>query len=145
MRFLFHLNSLNGKIAEILKDKRKLTALIIAILGILMIILSFGSKGSTEAEEYSLDKYKAELEDELESLCESIDGVGKCRVTVTFSEGERIEYKGSNVTGSEPPRVLGVTVVCEGGDAADVKSEISECMKALFNIGSNRVCVLKMK
>ncbi len=139
------MNSLNSLINAILKDKKKLTALIVVFVGILIIILSFGSKEESKYEEYSLDKYKAELEDELESLCESIDGVGKCRVTVTFSDGEKFEYKGSNVVGSEPPRVLGVTVVCDGGDRADIKSDISECMKALFNIGSNRVCVLKMK
>ena len=93
----------------------------------------------------TLDEYKIKLEGELETLCESIKGAGRCEVTVTFSEGEHLEYKGSNIIGSEPPRVLGVTVVCKGGSDLNVKRNICDCMTALFDIGSNRVCVLEMK
>ncbi len=139
------MNNLNSIINSFIKDKKKLTVLLIGLFGILLIALSLGANTEKEQKEYTLDEYKAELEDELQALCESVEGAGKCRVTVTFSDGERFEYKGSNVIGIEPPRVLGVTVVCRGGDNADIKKSISECMTALFDIGSNRVCVLKMK
>ena len=144
-RFLFHLNNFYGIIRDFVKDKKKLVVLLIGLFGVLLIALSFGTDTEKNQKEYTLDEYKTELEDELRSLCESVEGAGKCRVTVTFSDGERFEYKGSNVIGSEPPRVLGVTVVCRGGDDPDIKKNISECMTALFDIGSNRVCVLKMK
>ena len=148
MRFLFLLSSFGDTVNVIIKDKRKLVALIVGIIGVLLILLSATGENrntKTKEETYTLDQYKAALEEELEELCESIDGVGKCSVTVTFSEGERLEYKGSNLISSEPPRVLGITVVCEGADSVNVKRDISECMKALFEIGSNRVSVLKMK
>ena len=122
-----------------------LTALIAGIVGVILILFSLGSGGETESAPVGLEEYKVRLESELESLCESIDGAGKCRVTVTFSEGERLEYKGSSVVGSEPPRVLGITVVCEGGDNFYIRNSISDCMTALFDIGANRVCVLKLK
>lgn len=144
-RFLFRLNNFNGIINGFIKDKKKLAALLIGLFGVLLIALSLGTDAEKDQKEYTLEDYKAELEDELCALCESVEGAGRCRVTVTFSEGERFEYKGSNVIGSEPPRVLGVTVVCRGGDDPDIKKNISECMTALFDIGSNRVCVLKMK
>jgi len=92
-----------------------------------------------------VEEYKRTLEGELEELCTSVRGVGRCRVTVTFSEGESLQYKGSSLIGSTPPRVMGVTVVCEGADRDSVREAISECMCSLFDIRSNRVCVLKMK
>ena len=122
-----------------------LVALIAGLVGIFFVLMSLGSGGDTQSAPAGLDEYKARLESELESLCESIDGAGKCRVTVTFSEGERLEYKGSSVVGSEPPRVLGITVVCDGGDNSYIRNSISDCMTALFDIGANRVCVLKLK
>ena len=129
----------------VIKDKKKLLAAILGALGIFLILLSLGGGEDKSAEGVSLEKYKAELEDELEAICESVDGAGRCIVRVTFSEGERLQYKGSNIISSEPPRVLGVSVVCEGGDNPNIKRDISDCMTALFDIGANRVCVLKMK
>ena len=117
----------------------------IGLMGIVLVLFSLGGESDEEHTPDGLEEYKIRLEEELEALCESIDGAGKCYVTVSFSEGERLEYKGSSLIGSEPPRVLGITVVCDGGDDAYIKSSISDCMTALFDIGSNRVCVLKLK
>lgn len=127
------------------KDKRALMIVAIGVVGILFIFLSLGGNSEPQSAPVGLEEYKIKLEEELESLCESIDGAGKCRVTVSFSEGEKLEYRGSSVVGSEPPRVLGITVVCDGGDNPNIKSSISDCMTSLFDIGSNRVCVLKLK
>ena len=145
VRSPFYLNRLT-KISEILKhDKKMFFTVLFGIVGILFILLSFGAKSDSKQDCVGLEEYKSKLEGELEALCESIDGAGKCRVTVSFSEGQRVEYRGSAVVGSEPPRVLGITVVCDGGDDPHVRSSVSECMTALFDIGSNRVCVLKLK
>ena len=118
---------------------------VFGLVGIVFILLSLGGGSDSADNTVGLDEYKEKLEEELEALCESIDGAGKCIVTVTFSEGERVEYRGSSVVGREPPRVLGITVVCDGGDSPYIKASISDCMTALFNIGTNRVCVLKLK
>ena len=64
---------------------------------------------------------------------------------VSFSEGERSEYRGTNKISESPPKVLGITVIAEGGGKSEVKSALTECMTALFDIGSNRVAVLKMR
>lgn len=127
------------------RDKKTLVTVAIGLVGILLVLLSLGGGSDTEIPKDGLEEYKSRLETELEALCESIDGAGRCRVTVSFSEGERLEYKGSSLIGSEPPRVLGITVVCDGGDDSYIKNSISDCMTALFDIGSNRVCVLKLK
>ena len=129
---------------DIKNDKRKLISLMLALCGILLIFISSSQKGDTGDTE-GLTEYKERMEAELSELCSSVKGAGRCRVTVSFAEGERYEYKGSNVISSEPPRVLGVTVVCEGGGSVEVKRALSECMSALFDIGKNRISVLEMK
>ena len=134
----------NKYISYMLKNKKKILLLLLVAAGVLIMLLSLDSGEDTAATE-ALSDYKKRLENEMETLCSSIEGAGKCRVTVTFEEGESFEYRGSSVVGSSPPKVLGVTVVCEGGGSPDVRADISRAMVALFDIGANRVCVLKMK
>ena len=130
---------------RLISDKKKLFLIALLAVGVLMIAVGL-ARGEEEAnaEGDSLSDYKARLEEELEELCSSVEGAGKCRVTVSFSEGERREYRGSTLIGLEPPRVEGITVVCEGADDIYVKRSISDCMTALFGIGANRVAILKM-
>ena len=40
---------------------------------------------------------------------------------------------------------MGVTVVCDGGKSDRVRADICELMRALFDIGSNRIAVLERK
>ena len=127
-------------------DKKKITIIVIALLGALLMLLSLGDKGEEEVKDCeSLSEYKERLEEELSEICSSVSGAGRCKVSVSFSEGERAEYRGTNKISSTPPRILGITVLSEGAERSEVRSALTECMTALFDIGSNRVAVLKMK
>ena len=128
-------------------DKKRFAAIILLICGIIILLLASDSGQNEEknADRYDLGGYEESLSRELEELCSSVEGAGRCYVKVTFERGESYEYKGNTVIGSEPPRVLGVCVICEGGEVPSVRAAISESMCALFDIGSNRVAVLKMK
>jgi stage III sporulation protein AG len=53
-------------------------------------------------------------------------------------------YKGSSVVERKPPKVKGVTIACRGADSDGVRSQLTEMMTALFDIGSNRVAILKL-
>ena len=129
------------------KDKKKLLGIfLILFVGILLIILSAApsSGEAKEGGEQTLEEYKARLEGELAEICSSVRGVGKCRVMITFERGAENSYRGSQLIESKPPRVLGVSVICRGGDSAEVKSELCELISALFDIGRNRIAVLKL-
>ncbi len=128
--------------------KNKKTAVIVLLLGIGILLLMLSSRpvSQSEAAEESenLNEYKQRLEGELAEICSSVKGVGKCRVTLTFERGEEKIYKGSALIESKPPKVLGVTVVCRGADSDAVRAEIVSMMSALFDIGANRIAVLKL-
>ena len=129
-----------------LKDKKKLrTALLLCALGVLLIAFSAATAtGDRGGDEVTLEEYKKDLESELSELCSSVRGVGKCRVMVTFERGEENTYKGSSLVESKPPRVMGVSIVCRGADSDEVRRELVDMLSALFDIGSNRISVLKL-
>ena len=66
---------------------------------------------------------------EISELCSSVEGVGECRVMITY-EGE------------EP---VGIVVVCRGGDSVQVRHRLYEMLSALYGIGANRISIEKMK
>ena len=135
----------SNAVKYIKENKRVILIALFALVGIFFVIISSSSGGGeVEREEITLDEYKELLEAEIESLCSAVDGVGRCRVFITFERGVQDTYKGSNIIESKPPRVLGVTVVCRGGDSDAVKSSVTEMICALFDIGYNRVAVLKL-
>ena len=113
-------------------------------LGIMLIAISGATGNDTVENVPSLAQYKAELEDEVENMCSSVRGVGKCRVMITFERGEENTYKGSSLIESKPPKVMGISVVCRGADSPEVTRALVDMLTALFDIGSNRISVLKL-
>ena len=122
----------------------KLILAALAIGAALLLACSFMSGEEKKSEEDNLAVYKAELEQSLAEFCSSVEGAGRCKVMVSFSSGESLEYKGGNLISSTPPKVLGVTVLCRGGDKDKVRADVTELVSSLFDIGKNRVCVLKL-
>ncbi len=126
-------------------NKKWVIIALLFIFGVLMLTASAASVGGADkAESEPLSEYKAQLEKELSDICSSVKGVGKCRVMVTFERGEENVYKGSNLIESRPPKVMGVTIVCRGADSDSVRAELVGMMCALFDIGANRVSVLRL-
>lgn len=120
---------------------------LILLLGVLLLLLASGSgdkeQKAAEAED-ALAAYGEGLEQRLSSLCERVVGVGDTVVMVTFECGAQVQYRGSTEVGTLPPRVRGVTVLCEGGQNAAVREALSEMLCALLGIGASRVSVLPL-
>ena len=130
-------------IKKIKENKKTAVYILVAALGVIMLFLSYESSGG-ESSLNTDSEYEEKLESEIEKLCSSVDGVGKCKVFITFKRGEQNTYKGSNLIETKPPEVLGVTVVCRGGDSEAVKQQLSEMLSALFDIGYNRIAIMKL-
>ncbi len=126
--------------------KRGRILLLLFLLGAVLLTVSFfiPSAEASESGGGGLSEYKRSLEAELCEMCKNVEGVGKCRVMISFSEGERLEYKGGELISAVPPRVLGVSILCEGAGSDAVRAELTEMVSALFGIGKNRICILKI-
>ena len=129
------------------RNKKIIIAVLLLTVGILLIFSSsIGNQGkkTSETREMSLDEYRAELEKQVASICSSVEGVGECKVFITLERGEQSVYKGSAVIETKPPRVLGVSVVCRGAESDLTRRRLTEMLTAIFDIGSNRVAILKL-
>ena len=138
----------NGFIAFVKENKRIWKIGLFILLGVVLIFFS-SIVSETDREEKntgssSLGEYKESLEEDIAALCTGVEGVGKCRVFITFEHGGQSVYKGGEVVETKPPKVCGVTVVCKGGDSDRVKRELTNMLTALFGLSSNRVAVLKL-
>ncbi len=125
------------------KNKRTLIIIGLVVFG-LLLSLTFGGEEKSAEVEGSLEEYKEKTEAELEKLCSSLDGVGKCTVTLSFSKGAESTYKSGKLTETRPPKILGVAIACRGADSPRVRQALSELFTSLFDIPTNRVAILKL-
>ena len=138
---------MNANFFTFIKENKNFRrAAIMIALGIILIFISssFAKSEDKGSGEITLDEYKDRLEEEIASICSDVDGVGKCRVFITLERGEQNVYKGTSVIETKPPKVLGVTVICRGANSDTVRAELTDMLTALFDIGSNRVAILKL-
>ena len=149
-----------------LKTKGRLPLLLGgAVLGIFLLL--FGGIGEGEAATEESDEiasraaelvaYEERLEKELVALCEAVSGVGDPAVMITFEDGYSVRYtenaegeivsvgSGSNEQALFetvlPPSVVGVGIVCRGGDRAAVQQILTELVSTTLGIPANRVYV----
>ena len=78
-------------------------------------------------------------EERLEEFCSSLEGVGRCRVMISYIT------ESSAFGSSSKSRVDGVTLLCDGGDSVAVRSRLTAMLCSLFDIGANRVSVGKLE
>lgn len=130
--------------------KRKWLLAFLAGLGILLVLLGGTmTKNSTATANPTADQYEAEyrraLEENIGAMCKKIKGAGEVFVMVTLAEGNTYTYSGGKQVAHTLPKVLGVAVICEGGDKEQVKAEITEMIGALLDIGTHKIYVGKSK
>ena len=151
------------------KDKRPLIIIGIAA-GLVLLLIGNGAldmvfpKDDAAVSTYDETAYEAALTKKIEDICSKVRGAGKVSVAVTLdgsfksvlvqnlenNEGtQKREYvlvgSGSSesavTVGYSPPQILGVGIVCEGGNNARVCKEIIALVSAAFDIPSNKIYV----
>ena len=94
---------------------------VVLLIGILSLMLIFLSSAEGERTE----KVTTE-EERCEKACSMSEGVGECRVMMTFRD-EKAE---------QPYAVL---VLCQNADSPKVREKITSLFTSLYGIGSHRV------
>lgn len=120
-------------------------------------------------ESKDLQDYRERTKEELVALLEGVEGVGRVDVMLTVrASNEKVTLKDSTnkeggsqeetvliedsernsspyVIQEKEPELEGVVIVCDGGDDAGVKREITDAVSALFQIESHKIKVMKSK
>lgn len=155
------------------KHKERLL-IVACIFGVVLILLSeikLPATASKKSAQTDYQQYISILEDKTESIISSIDGVGKCKVMITLQEtdesfyaqnldenknsgyiskkSEYVLYEDNNndspvLIKQSFPKVMGVAVVCQGGNNANVKEKIISAVSSLFGISTAKISVSKL-
>lgn len=161
--------SKNTIIKLILSKKIYLFGLLI-LVGVLL--LSFASEegdskveSASGIEELDPDKYAERVAEQVEELCNKIDGVSGAYAVVTLKGGYQATYatdsqisgstnknqtviigSGSNeqaiLRGYRYPEIAGIGIVCNGGDGYAVKNKIVTLISSTFNLSTNKIFVV---
>ncbi len=151
------------------KNKR---IIFITVLSAILLLFFLGNNGKKEenmGNSKDFYAYAELLRKDLESTLSEMSGVGKCSVLITFSDaGEKVYACDEDLSSSEgkmdsdrkyvlissrseglilkvySPSVLGVAVICEGGESTRVKNDITEILSRTLGISADRIAVKKM-
>lgn len=152
------------------EKKRINLVVLIGLAGLLLLVCSEWmptKQEETPAQPVNVQDeqaYALEMETRLEALLAQMEKVGRVKVMVTLENGEENVYAtdsekaadGTTQTNHvllgkeglletiQTPQVLGVAVVCDGGDDAGVQNRISTLVAALTGVGVHHITVTKM-
>ena len=149
--------------------------IIVLVAGLVLITLPTEIKGTSKTQPAAVATTQASPDAamQLTEILQQIRGVGKVKVLLTVSRGEKIAYQqDEDQTVSEnqsairketiiirdsednesaliiqviPPEYLGAIVVCDGADDANVKLAVLEAVSKATGLRSDKISVLKMK
>lgn len=138
----------------------------ILLMGVVLMVVPAGSEEpATELPAQTVEL--PDLETKLSGILSQISGVGKAEVLLTESSGSNTIYQtDTNQNQSNldtvivmdgnreetglvkqilPPQYLGAVVVCQGADSAGIRLAVTEAVKSVTGLTSDRITVLKMK
>lgn len=166
-------NAWGRRLRAVLSDEKKRVNLLLCmgLAGLLLLALSewlpepaAGTAAKVSPPVQTRQDYAAQLEARLQELIVQVDGVGRAEVMVTLAQGEENIYATDSETAGDGassvshvltgddglvetvrlPRVLGVAVVCDGGERAAVQNRICALVDSLTGVGANHITVAKM-
>lgn len=154
---------------KLLFSKKGLLLIGIALLGVGLLFFGNSRVSKSESKPISdqeeLEAYRESLKEEIEELCKSVAGVGRATVALTLDGGFTSSYarelsssgsetyvkigSGSSASGllieRRPPGILGIGVVCDGGDSYAVVTELTALLSATYKLPMTRIHVSPAK
>lgn len=147
-------------------------ALIVLLVGIGLLLLP--EKKQQEIEYTSIPQESQNIQlDALTKILRSVDGAGDVQVLLSTAMGEETIYQTNQDTSSStsgntvksetvivtdsqrnesglitqvnPPVYLGAIIVCQGADSPTVRLALTQAVAKITGLGTDNICVLKMK
>ena len=84
------------------------------------------------------DKEETTVERKIEELCNSFYGVSDSKVVITYDTAEAVSMFESK---KEQGRIMGIAVLCKGGNNPDIQLKLQEMLKSLFQISSTQITI----
>lgn len=167
------LKRVTGKVTELV-TKYKYAALIL-LVGMFLLWMPVKNEKPAQSQyvNNSTTEQDRNREEDLAEILQSIQGAGRVKVLLSVLEGEETVYQtdsdvsdsGDNntertdtviITDSQrqenglvrkinPPVYLGAVVVCDGADNATVRLAVTQAVAKITGLGTDAICVLKMK
>lgn len=149
--------------------------ILVLLLGLVLLTIPsrVGKSSAPQTDPVTPTQGYKDAAQQLTEILQQIKGVGKVKVLLTVSKGEKTEYQqdeDQSVSENEssvrketiiirdaddnemaliiqviPPEYLGAIVVCEGADDANVKLAVLEAVSKATGLRSDKISVLKMK
>lgn len=147
------------RIINLIKNKKALFLLLFgAILGVSLILTDTAKNDNKNTIDSTsdIDKYTQQLEEKLEEIISTINGVSDVNVLITLESGSELVYASDDSEENEKhvivnnglvlvkenlPKIKGVAVVCKGGNNAELKTKITELTCSVLGIYSTHVYV----
>lgn len=150
-------------------------AIIVLLIGVLLMMWPSGEKEeiAPNADPLISVSEPIKIQEELANILSQVSGAGRVEVFLTEAEGEQTLYQmdldvstdgTSNKTEEStiivsdsqrtetglvrqilPPKYQGAIIVCDGADSPSVRLAIAEAVSKITGLGTDRICVLKMK
>lgn len=117
-------------------------------MGILLVVLALPVKENEDkftpasgivSENEKSSVSKTELENKLESLLSSAEGVGNVQVMLMTEEDSTDTFSGTKAI-----QVTGVLIAAQGGDNMVTVQNIKQAVMALFQLDAHKIKVMKM-
>ncbi len=110
----------------------KKTWMILLLVGVLLVVIAIPTK--TESKKSTLDIYnddtqnETDMENRLENLLRQMQGVGEVHTMITYRDDKQVE---------------GIVIIAEGGKDAVIVRNITEVVRALFDVDSHKIKVIE--
>lgn len=113
----------------------------VPLLLIIMVLIALSSLLGGEPRD-SQEPDADTVASQLESLCNSVRGVKNAKVMITYESVSASAFSGfggSETSGEN--RILGVAVLCEGGDDPAVQLKLYQLIQTLFQLPTTKITV----
>ena len=113
---------------------KKNTWMILLLIGILLVVIAIPTKTKSENSTLSIynepESDETDMEKRLENLLQQMQGVGEVHAMITYRDDEQVE---------------GIVIIADGGGDAVVVRNITDVVRALFDVDSHKIKVIEKK